>query len=135
MKDAYWVATLSDGTTAVEHRGKFKVIRGERKPWVRLIKNLKGRKITSLRLRIGKRTIHAPKEGKWQCKQPEYYSLCYHVEVEDVLSKGKETHFIDLGAHYDNFTVHYIQDITQKNNSWVTVTDKDCYTPLIAREK
>jgi len=130
--NAYWVATLSDGTTAVENLGEWGIIPGQRKPWVRLCEKLatEGKYITSLRLRIGERTIHLPRiENKFPSKAPSYYSLCYHLEVDDVLGGMKEKYFIDLAAHYDDFAVHYIQDTTEGNNSWITVTDNKALAP------
>ena len=127
-----WIATLSDGATAVEHKGEYKIIPGERKPWVRLCRNLasEGKWITSLRVQIGKKTVHLPRiEGKFKTRPPKYYSLCYHMELDDIFGTPKEKHFIDLSAHYGDFAVHYIQDITEGNNAWVTVTDNDAVEP------
>lgn len=55
---------------------------------------------------------------------PNLYSLTYHVEI-DVTGGGasSEEKFIDLAAHYDGFAVHYIQNVTNTNLSWIVVSD------------
>jgi hypothetical protein len=136
MENVQWVATLSDGTTAVEHRGSWAVIPGKRKPWVRLCNFAaqEGLHLTSLRLNIDDKTIHMPRDkfdrfnlGKYS-QSPKSYSLQYHLEVDDLMAKRDSTEFVDLAAHYPLFTVHYIQDVTNGNNSWIVVTDGD--TPM-----
>lgn len=133
MKAAHWVATLSNGTTVTEEEGDFKIIPGERKPWVRLVEKLAtdGHYLTSLRLQIGKRTIHLPRpqNNKFESLPPLYYSLCYRMELDDILGNKKQKLFVDLAAHYETFAVHYIQDITEGNNSWICVTDNQALAP------
>lgn len=136
--DIKWVATLSDGSTAVEHVGEYKVIPGERKPWVRLVnfaaKN--GLHLTSLRLNSRGRTIHMPrlafdKFGMVGTKSvdPLFYSLNYIIEGSMDANGGvfQQESFVDLVTHYPKFDVHFIQDLDKGNNSWVTVTEN--YTP------
>src|SRR5581483_5302824 len=87
-----WVATLSDGTTAVEHSGKWQIRSGERKPWIRLCEfaNTNGQHLTSLRLNSRGRTIHLPREKfdrfsmNERSKAPDHYSVQYHLEVDDL---------------------------------------------------
>lgn len=134
-----WVATLSDGTTAVEHTGEYQIIPGERKPWVRLCEftTENGLHLTSLRLNYKGRTIHMPRskfdrfDMNERNRAPLFYALQYHIEGE-FLENGEfsQTNFVDLAAHYGDFAVHYIQDTTDGNNSWVLVTDGD--EPLAA---
>jgi hypothetical protein len=131
---ARWVATLSDGSTVTEHAGDFKLVPGERRPWVRLnefcAKN--GLHLTSLRLNFKGRTVHLPRLGfdKFdygdKSRAPLFYSLCYHLEGDmqmDSQELLKQTTFIELSAHYDDLVVSYIQDVTDGKNSWVVVTD------------
>lgn len=133
---ARFVATLSDGTTAVEESGEWVTRYGERKPWVRLTqfaaKN--GLHLTSLRLNIDGRTIHMPREKfdrfSLEGVAPNFYSLNYYLEVDNVgQGGGDQSHYIDLTAHFDDFAVHYIQDTSQGNNSWIVVTHDD--KPLV----
>ena len=129
-QNAHFVATLSDGSTAVEESGEWTTKYGERKPWVRLTQfaGKNGLHLTSLRLNIGGRTIHMPREKfdrfGLEGKTPNYYSLAYHLEVDNAMvGQGEQAHFVALAAHYDDFTVHLIQDTGQGNTSWVVVTD------------
>lgn len=130
--NARFVATLSDGTTAVEESGEWTTNFGERKPWVRLTqfaaKN--GLHLTSLRLNIDGRTIHMPRDKFAQFsvegEAPDYYSLSYHLEVDDAMSGGhSQTHFVDLAAHFGDDAVHYIQDITLGNKAWIVFSKGD----------
>ena len=127
-----WIATLSDGNTAVDQTGEWTEIPGERKPWVRLCDFAAKNKLhlTSLRLNVDGKTIHMPRDA-WDrfdmnetAKTPDFYSLTYHIEGE--LGDGGITNvekFIDLAAHFDGFAVHYLQNMTNPNVSWVLVTD------------
>lgn len=128
--DVRWVATLSNGDTAVEHVGEYKVEEGKRLPWVRLTKFAaeNGLHLTSLRLNFRGRTIHMPRMNfdrfslNDKSIAPIFYSLQYILEG-DVMGGMDPTYFVDLVAHYPKFDVHYIQDVTDGNNSWVTVTE------------
>jgi hypothetical protein len=137
-----WVATLSDGTTAVEKKGQWTVNSGERLPWVRLTHFAADNDLhlTSLRFNFMGRTIHMPRDkfAKFsmdeRSKAPQYYSLQYHLEVDDVLADAKATTFVDLAAHYEDFAVHFIQDITEGNDSWIVVTDPNALAPSPKRK-
>lgn len=128
--DFWWIATLDDGTTAVEHRGEYQIVPGERTPWVRfcVFAANGNRRLTSLRLWFRGRTIHMPREKFNRFGLPSlpplYYSLQYHLEADDMFSGSpNEERFVDLAAHFETFIVHYIQDVTEGSNSWVVVTD------------
>ena len=129
----FWVATISDGTSAVEHQGEFQIISGERKPWVRLIKKLEaeGKYLTSLRLQAGERVINMPrlKNNRFDSYPPLYYSLSYIYEADDLLGRMTEKHFINLGAHYKDYAVHFIQDMNDISSAWITVTDNQAPAP------
>ena len=136
--NGHWVATLSDGTTAVEKQGTWTLNPGERLPWIRLTEFAADNDLhlTSLRLNFNGRTIHMPREKftKFSMEEraiaPEYYSVQYHLEVDDMLSGSPtQTNFIDLAAHYKDFAVHYIQDATDGKDSWIVVTDPDSLAP------
>lgn len=139
-----WVATLSDGSTAVEHAGDFQILPGERKPWVRLCEFTadNGLHLTSLRLNFKGRTIHMPRsrfdrfDMNVASRAPLFYSLQYHMEAE-MSSAGfleSQTLFVDLAAHFEfngsKISVHYIQDVTEGNNSWIIVNED--WSPLAA---
>lgn len=127
--EAKWICTLSDGSTAVEDSGNWQVVPGQRKPWVRVTEFAaqEGLHVTSLRLNIGGRTIHMPRDKfekfDLQGLSPDHYSVSYHLEVDKVGTRAEAiTDFISLAAHYPDFTIHYIQDTSTGNNSWVAVT-------------
>lgn len=133
MADATWVATLSDGTTAVEETGRWKTIPGERKPWVRLadFAHQKGLYLTSLRVNFDGRTIHLPREkfGRFGLEDhvlaPRYYSLEYCVEAEmnEQGSFGDEKLFIKLAAHFeDELAVNLVQQLNDQDISWIVLT-------------
>lgn len=134
--DLKWVATLSDGSTAVEHEGEYVEVPGQRKPWVRLVQfaGQNGLHLTSLRINFRGRTVHMPRSKfdrfNMQAVAPLSYSLEYKIEAEIGVdgSFGNEKRFIDLAAHYVDYSVHYVQDIQDGNNSWVIVTTND--TPM-----
>jgi hypothetical protein len=144
IPEGTWVATLSDGSTIVENTGDFQIVEGERKPWVRLCKFLgdSGLWLTSLRFNYRGRTVHLPrmtldKFGMTdRIKPPLYYSLQYHHEAE--LSLGgvlqKEWIYVDLASHYQDFAVHFIQDVSNGDNSWIAVTDPDALAPTPRRK-
>jgi hypothetical protein len=127
-----WVATLSDGTSAVEHSGEYTIIPGERKPWVRLCEFAAEHDLhlTSLRLDYGGLSVQMPcidsfdRFGYNENYFPaRFYSLSYHLEGEfDEMGQLTQTNFVDLTAHFDEFEVHYIQDVTKGWDSWIVVT-------------
>jgi hypothetical protein len=128
---ATWIATLSDGSTIAE--SDIKIVPGERMPWVKLTNHLgqSGLHLTSLRLNYKGRTIHLPRMNfdrfayNTVSRAPLFYSLCYHVEGDIPIDTGimKQTNFVELSAHYDDFVVSYIQDVSEGANSWIVVTD------------
>lgn len=130
---AIWVATTSKGNTYTEHTGQFRLVPGERRPWVKLTEIL-GREseyLTSLRLNYKGRTVHLPRlnfdrfDLNEVSRAPLSYSLCYHIEGTMDFDGGglKQATFIELSAHYEDFVVSYIQDITGGNVAWIVVTD------------
>jgi hypothetical protein len=136
--DFRWVATLSNGTTFVEHTGDYRIIPGERKPWVRLCAFLAENDLhlTALRLEFKGRTIHLPQSDfdrfslNARSKSPLYYSLQYHLEgTIDGSGQFSQGNFVDLAAHYEDYAVHFIQDVTNDYDSWVVVTDPEALAP------
>ena len=134
VEKATFVATLSDGSTAVEESGEWVTLPGERKPWVRLCNFAyeNGLYLTSLRLNYKGTTIHLPREkfSRFGLEDvvvtPDHYSLSYQIEAEiggEDGGFGNEQLYIDLAAHFEEgFVVHYIQQITTQDHSWVVVT-------------
>lgn len=137
-----WVATLSNGDTIVERRGDFEYRQGEPSPWVRLTYFLGDNDLylTSLRLSFGDRRVFMPsfKFDRFDLKAtpPSHYSLQYHLEAEGEIGGAMDQKiFMDLAAHYANkFAVHYIQDVTGGNDSWVVITDSTAQAPTPRRK-
>lgn len=136
MADISWVATLSDGSTAVEHSGEYTVRPNERLPWVRLTKFAaeNGLYLTSLRLNFNGRTIHMPRLNfdrfnlNDKSVAPLFYSIQYMIEgIMGGEQAIESKYFVDMIAHYSTYDVHYIQDVTDGENSWINVTEG--YTP------
>lgn len=128
--DFQWVATLSDGTTKREHEGEYAIVPGERKPWVRLTRflNDSGLHLTGLTLKFRDREVHMPEDQFQKLSMngakivaPTSYSLQYMMEKE-LYGGQAETYFVDLIAHYPEFEVHLVQNVSSGNESWVTVT-------------
>lgn len=134
--NARWVATISDGTVATELEGEWTIIPGERKPWVRLCQKLhqEGTWITSLRLNVNGQTIHLPRQNnKFESEPPLYYDVCYHAEIDDIFGDRTQKDYVDIGAFYDTFSVHYIHEIGN-NNAWVTINKKPALNPSPERK-
>lgn len=129
MSNQKWIVTLSDGSVLHEGEGEYTIIPGERKPFVRLVEKLKqeGKSIHSLSVDVDGKVTHLPGfgPGPFATKKPSYFSLCYRYEADQILGNMKEKHLVDIGAHYDTFAVHYIHDITNGLESWVTITDNE----------
>lgn len=128
--DATWVATLSNGETAVEKTGNWTLDPGQPLPWVRLCHFLADENLhlTSLRLNFKGRTIHLPRakfeKFDFDSLSPIQYSLSYKIEAEMDMNGGAidQQVFVDLAAHYEDFAVHYVQNVTNGNESWIVIT-------------
>jgi hypothetical protein len=137
QENGAWIATLSNGNTIVEHEGEFSLRTGELTPWVRLTHFLieNDLYLTSLKLNFRGRTIQLPSTKfdrfNLETKKPDYYSLQYHIEAVQELGAGpfEQVLFVDLAAHYPDFAVHFIQDVTNGNDSWVVITDPEALAP------
>lgn len=136
-----FIATLSDGSTITEGSGEWTVQPGQRSPWIRLAQFATKNKLhlTSLRLDIDGRTVHMPRERferfGLEGVEPHFYSLSYQLEVDNINSGGgKQSHFVNLTAHFDDFEVHYVQDV-EGTTSWIIVTrDFDAIAPTPRRQ-
>lgn len=125
-----WVANTSDGRQVVELEGEYIIKEGARKPWVRFCDDLarNGHFITGLRLWLqnedGQRIVNMPRPtGRFNpdAMPPDYYSLEYIAEVDDVMGNATQDDFIAVAAHYGSISVHFIQQVNDSANSWVEV--------------
>lgn len=124
----HWVATLSDGTVAIENKGDWSVVEGERKPWVRLCDHLvkNNLHITSLRYNANGTTYHAPRLNDRFMhggEHPETYSIQYIYERDEGSDGVTETQLVDIGAQYEGFSVNQVIELDDQSNgkSWVQV--------------
>lgn len=122
----HWVATLSDGTVAVEHKGDWQIIEGERKPWVRLCQLLQDKNlhITSLRYNANGQTYHAPRLNDRFMHggdHPISYSIQYIFERDEGIDGVREFNAVDIGAQYEGFSVNQIIELGGQRTSWVQV--------------
>jgi len=129
-KTVVWAATLSSGEEAVEEIGEWTVRPNERSPWVRLTQFTaqEGLHLVSLRVKVGNRIVNMPslKPDKFPYLKdikPLFYSLNYYLEVDEVFGANKESHYVDLVSHYQDFVVHFIQNTNTEEEGWIVITD------------
>jgi hypothetical protein len=140
-----WLASLSDGSVAIEGRYPFEEIPNEPSSWQRLLLHLAKNKlqITGLRIQIEKegepvRTFNLPSKSpkqKWADLKPLIpigfnYFRRVQRSMEPVdgdfgnLRLGNEYHFIEIHAIYDDFTLVLIVDENTGNESWSLVLER-----------
>lgn len=133
-----WLASLSDGSTAIEGIEPFHVIPGELSPWLRLQNHLIvcDLYITGMRIQVEKpgdatRTYNLPShnttpEGKherWRSLRPllpESYNYFRWV-TRDIVPGSTEQRQIEVRAVYEGFTVSLFVDENEGNESWVVI--------------
>jgi len=134
-----WLASLSDGSVAIEGKLPFEEIPDEPSPWQRLLLHLAKNKleITGLRIQIEKegepvRTFNLPSKSpkqKWAELKPLIpvgfnYFRRVQRSMEPIESNfgnlrlGKEYHFIEIHAIYKDFTLVLIVDENEGNECW-----------------
>jgi len=136
MVTAKWIASLSDGTTAVEGEGLF--TRGGAPMWERLLAHVKenGLSITGLRIQVEKdgeavRTYNAPScnsdrrtgtHEKWNYIRPVAPNsyTCRRVS-EWVMGGPSGTTHIEILTEFDDYNVSLFIDVQEGTESWVVV--------------
>ena len=140
-----WLASLSDGSTAIEGDGVFIKVPGTLSPWLYLQAVLKnsGRHITGMRIQVEKpgeatRTYNLPSlktrpDGKhehWRHLRPrppvsfDYFRACTAVMGPDGNYRNIEGQAIEIRAIYEDFIVSLFVDEREGNESWVVVHKK-----------
>ncbi len=119
-----WIATTSTGRTVAEHED-YKILEGERKPWVRFLRELApGEYLTSLRVQLNGQNVHLPRYRQTLADKPglapSHYSLEYAVEVDNVFGDSSQKTFLDIGAYYGQTSIHAVCEL-EGNNAWVEV--------------
>ncbi len=132
---AKWLATLSDGSTAVEGKEPWHHLEGHRAPWARLTRHcsLQGLGITSLRLQAHGRTYHLPTaslSGKFDTVPPVSYDVYRRADFElfsgedldDIhLNTGPGRLYLEARAHYPGFYLALLVE-ESTGESWTTIT-------------
>lgn len=137
---ARWLASLSDGTTAIEGKPPFEEIPGEPSPWQKLSLHLarNGLEITGLRIQVERegepvRTFNLPSKSpkqRWASLKPLLPSgFNYFRRVEQFmeptpdgklqLAQGRR--FIEIHARYPDFDLVLIVDEDEGNECWTMV--------------
>lgn len=138
MVKTKWLASLSDGTTAIENEGQFKEIAGELSPWQKFLIHLseKDLHITGMRIQVERlggstQTYNLPSfnktsEGnheKWVTLRPmipESYNYFRWV-TKSLTDYTLVRHYIEIRAIYADFSVSLFVDENEGNESWVVL--------------
>ena len=137
-----WVASLSNGATAIEGTAPFEIIAGELSPWLRLRQYLQdtGFHITGMRVQVSKSgkpthtynmpSMHATPDGshpRWAKLVPRIpINFNYMRAAGQILTPTGEYQQRDIliAAEYDDFIVFLGIDETDGNESWIVIHDK-----------
>lgn len=133
-----WLASLSDGSTAIEGVAPFEMVPGELSPWLKLKAHMAscGISITGMRIQVEKpgeatRTYNLPSlnktpagnHEKWvtlRPRDPARYDYRRWV-TRTITCDGSERHHIEIRAEYDGYAVSLFVDEDEGNESWVVV--------------
>ena len=147
MVTAKWLASLSDGATAIEGIPPFEVIPGELSPWLRLQEHLKASDlhITGLRIQVEKpgesiKTYNLPsyradslsgEHERWRFIRPLQPLSYNYGRVAEAswggrgdMVRGRVPH-IFISAEYENFTVYLFVDQLEGAESWVLIHENE----------
>lgn len=137
MVTTKWLASLSDGTTAVEGEGEF-IRDGVVPMWHKLLKHLEENDltITGFRVQVSKdgeptKTYNLPshsiekdtgKHEKWKYLTP-MIPLEYNCRraITRAIMTGEQSIEIEITAKYEDFSVSLFVDQDEGNESWVVI--------------
>ena len=138
-----WVASLNDGSTAIEGTAPFAEVSGEDSPWAKLKKHIfdnhlhiTGMRIQATKLGHPTETHNLPSLGDHNIRsngkhkkfrhvkpiQPISYDYFRYIET-DMYKIYKEQKFIEIRAIYEDFTVSLFVDEMEGSESWVVIHD------------
>ena len=141
--DTKWVASLSDGSTAIEGVEPFDEVSGGISAWQQLKQHIfdNNLHITGMRIQATKLghptyTYNLPSLGSSNLRangkhrkfrhikptQPISYDYFRYIET-DMYQKYKEERYIEIRAIYEDFTVSLFVDETEGSESWVAIHD------------
>lgn len=147
-----WLASLSNGETAIEGKERFAEIASEQSPWQKLLHYIGKNKlsITSLRIQVEKdgktvNTFHLPtKSGGYRFShlsslkpiQFNYHRRLVQDVTAEQLASGRidintdavsTEKFIEIDAIYDSVVMRILVDENTGTNSWVQLIPKNEY--------
>lgn len=146
---AYWLASLSDGSTVIENKGDYQEIEGELSPYLRLRRNCVINKlhITTIRIQVKiddlpVRTFNLPSlspKAKWINKKPllpigfDYFRTVEQDMTTDPTEEGLNItatpngykRYIEIHAYYDDFKLVTIVDEDEGNESWSLIIQNE----------
>ena len=127
---AHWVVSLSDGTSAIENRGKFKEGTGKSSSWRKLLKHLEENKltITGLKIVVKGRHYHLPTlSDDYRFASAKPNNLYYRRKAVGDLMGSKfnpAEQYIGAIAEYDDFIIKL----------WVNEKTEDSYIQIIEKD-
>lgn len=141
---ARWLASLSNGETAIEGKEPYNEIEGDKSPFLRLKEDIARRKleITTIRIQVEieglpTRTFNLPslsQNAKWVNRKPllpwgfDYFRTVLQDMINTdegfVRRPEKDEHYIEIHAYYDDFTLATIVSEDTGNESWSLVLPK-----------
>ena len=140
MVTTKWLASLSDGTTAIEGISPFAEIDGELSPWQKLMAHIStlGLRITGLRIQVSKtseatRTYNLPNctvtpkgnHERWNTLSPIQPSNYNYFRWVTQSMTGEAKKQIEIRAYYPTHIVSLFVDEDEGNESWVVVHKKE----------
>jgi hypothetical protein len=137
---AGWKVSLSNGETFYEGKGSYKLINGEKSPWLRLGDYMKEKdlKITSLGIFTDdNKNFHLPSNGNNpsfnifnDSLKPDYYNYFRATSSSICGNTNDSSNFIVIEAGWLDFILQLWVDENNTNNSWCLVK-----TPKITKKK
>ena len=137
MVTTKWLASLSDGTIAIEFLPPFEEINGELSPWNKLKAHMEENNlfITGLRVQVEKsgeatKTYNLPssncnKDGtheKWSGVKPIIpIGYNYYRRIRRSLTTPEVKHYIEIIASFPKFNVSIFIDEDEGNESWSVI--------------
>lgn len=132
-----WLASLSDGTTAIEGMEPFAEIAGELSPWLRLQDHLKAcaLHITGMRIQVTRpgeatknynlpslKTSPNGRHERWPALRPIVPQSYDYFRTVSGIQGGKITEqAIEIRAIYGDVVVSLFVDETEGNESWIVI--------------
>lgn len=136
-----WLASLSDGSTAIEGEPPFHSVRGELSPWGKLLKHIEesGHKITGMRVQIERdglptMTINLPSlrtDGR-SGRHERYTHITPRLpirfeqgrRIEGTVGGAVDWSHLFIAAVYEDYEVIIFVDEKDGNEAWIVVNER-----------